>query len=400
MGIISSLLDTDLYKFTMGQAVLHHFPGTKVEYTFRCRNENVDLTKYEKEIKNEILEFCSLNFRNSELSYLASLPYIKSDYVDFMELYHPNPNHIEIAAKNKKLEISVKGSWFLTIFFEVPVLAIISEIYSSSECVNPDFQGAKARLKQKKDLILQNADAFRFADFGTRRRYSHKWQDEVLGFISDLYPKNLVGTSNVFFAKKFGMKPIGTMAHEWLQCGQAVGVRLVDSQRHMLQKWVEEYRGNLGIALSDVIGIDAFLDDFDAYFAKLYDGVRQDSGDPFEVGEKIIAHYKKLGIDPRSKTLIFSDALSFEKGLNLINRFKEKINVLLGIGTNFTNDFPNFDPLNIVLKVTRCNNEPVAKISDSEGKSMCNDVSYLKYLQFVFEQRHEMLKRQEKKREY
>ena len=398
MRPISSLLDTDLYKFTMGQAVLHHFPGTKVEYTFRCRDENVDLTKYETQIKTQIREFCSLTLSNEELFYLASLPYIKSDYVDFMELYHPNLNHIEIESTNKKLDIRVRGSWFLTIYFEVPILAMISEIFSQNECPNPDFQGARERLRMKKELMNANSEYFKFADFGTRRRFSHHWQDEVLGYLSDLYPKNLVGTSNVFFAKKYGMRPIGTMAHEWLQCGQAVGVRLVDSQRHMLQKWVEEYRGNLGIALSDVIGIDAFLDDFDAYFAKLYDGIRQDSGDPFEVGEKIVSHYKNLGINPLTKTLIFSDALSFDKGLNLIKHFKDKINVLLGIGTNLTNDIPSFTPLNIVLKVTRCNNEPVAKISDSEGKSMCNDISYLRYLQFVFDQRHEMLKRQGGKR--
>jgi nicotinate phosphoribosyltransferase len=393
MAIIKSLLDTDLYKITMGQAVLHQFPGAKVEYIFKCRNDDINLAQYKDEIQKEIDDFCTLTLNNSELSYLGSLPYIKQDYVDFMELYHPNKDHILMETKGNELEIKIKGSWFLSIYFEVPVLAIISEIYSRNVAPDPDMKEARRLLQLKKELIAKNAESFKFADFGTRRRFSLDWQDEIIGEMKNIFPKNMLGTSNILLAKKHGVNPIGTMAHEWLQCGQAVGVRLVDSQKYMLQKWVDEYRGNLGIALSDVIGIEAFLDDFDAYFAKLYDGVRQDSGDPYVVGEKMIEHYKKLKVDPKTKTIIFSDALDFEKALALVQHFKDRIGVSLGIGTNLTNNIPNFKPLNIVLKVTSCNGQPVAKISDSDGKQMCNDESFLKYLKHVFDERHKAMQK-------
>jgi nicotinate phosphoribosyltransferase len=192
------------------------------------------------------------------------------------------------------------------------------------------------------------------------------------------------GTSNVNWARLYGISPIGTMAHEWIQAGQAVGVRLVDSQKYMLQKWVDEYRGDLGIALTDTIGMDAFLRDFDKYFAKLYDGVRHDSGDPFEFARRFIDHYRNFGIDPRTKTLVFSDGLTFEKAVAIHKAFSGVINVSFGIGTNLTNDFPGVTPLSIVMKMQRCNGQPVAKISDEPEKAQCQDPNYLAYLKSVF----------------
>ena len=195
---------------------------------------------------------------------------------------------------------------------------------------------------------------------------------------------NLIGTSNVYFAKMLNLKPIGTMAHEYLQACQSLGPRLIYSEQFALERWAREYRGELGIALSDVYGIDAFLRDFDLYFCKLFDGVRHDSGDPFEWGEKVIRHYQKLGIDPKTKAFVFSDALDFKLALDLFHRFKDRVNVRFGIGTFLTNDLGHA-PIQIVIKMIECNGHPVAKVSDSPGKTMCRDDSYLAYLKEVFQ---------------
>ncbi len=196
---------------------------------------------------------------------------------------------------------------------------------------------------------------------------------------------NFIGTSNVYFAKKYNLKPIGTMAHEWIMAGQGQeDVSLRNSQKAMLQAWCNEYRGDLGIALSDTLGVDAFLEDFDLYFAKLYDGIRHDSGDPDVWARKVICHYSKLGVEPKTKTLVFSDGLTFETAAKIYNKFKFAAKVSFGIGTNLTNDFEDITPLQIVMKIVKCNGLPVAKISDSPDKGMCNDKEYLTYLKKVF----------------
>ena len=185
------------------------------------------------------------------------------------------------------------------------------------------------------------------------------------------FPGRFVGTSNVHLAREFDLKPIGTMAHEWLMAHQQLGPRLIDSQIAALDCWVREYRGLLGIALTDCITMDAFLADFDLYFAKLFDGLRHDSGDPLEWAEKAIAHYEKLGIDPMSKTLVFSDGLDLAKSLRLYRALSGRIHVSFGVGTNLTCDIPGVEPMNIVLKMIACNGQPVAKISDTPGKTQC-----------------------------
>jgi len=223
-----------------------------------------------------------------------------------------------------------------------------------------------------------------FVDFGTRRRFSKVYQYLILeALIHPPFEVNLKGTSNVEFAKIFQLTPIGTMAHEWLQAHQAL-TRVIDSQKVALEVWAKEYRGDLGIALSDVVGFDAFLRDFDPYFAKLFDGCRHDSGDPYEWCNKLIKHYENMGIDPRTKTAVFSDGLSFEKAVDIFSEFCHKINVSFGIGTFLTN-IHTFETLQIVIKMIECNGHPVAKISDSKGKGMCEDRSYLNYLKKTFE---------------
>ena len=390
--IITSLLDTDLYKFTMMQVVLHHFPGAQVEYRFKCRNAGVDLVPHIGEIRQQIEQLCTLRFGEAELDYLRSLRFIKSDFVDFLALFQLNTKYIAVspsARGNGEIDIVIRGPWLHTILFEIPVLAIVNEVYFRATQTTPDYAEGRARLRAKireitEDPRLRGEDGLKIADYGTRRRFSRAWHGEVLATLKEDFGRHLAGTSNVHFAMKQGLTPLGTMAHEYLQACQALGPRLRDSQVFGFETWAREYRGDLGIALSDVYGIDAFLRDFDLYFCKLFDGARHDSGDPFDWGERLIRHYEQNRVDPRTKTLIFSDSLNVPLAIELYRRFRDRTRLAFGIGTNLTNDL-GFTPLQIVIKMVRCNGQPVAKLSDSPEKTMCDDPAYLAYLRQVFQ---------------
>ena len=400
--IITSLLDTDLYKFTMMQVVLHHFPGAQVEYKFKCRNPGVQLAPFVSEIRDEIRSLCSLHFQDAELAYLRSLRFIKSDFIDFLGIFRLNEKYITVTAlPSGEIDITITGPWLHTILFEIPVLAIVNEVYFRNTQKVPNFVEGRRRLDQKiLQLQGEGLEELKIADYGTRRRFSRAWHEEVLRVLcarlggdekrpgSNYAPAQLAGTSNVLFAMKLGLKPLGTMAHEYLQACQALGPRLRDSQVFGFECWAREYRGDLGIALSDVYGMSAFLRDFDLYFCKLFDGARHDSGDPFAWGERLLAHYKANRVDPLTKVLIFSDALTIPRTIELYRRFSGRCQLAFGIGTNLTNDLgdpPEHVPLQIVIKMTRCNGQPVAKLSDAPGKNMCNDEKYLAYLRQVFE---------------
>ncbi|MFN3566046.1 MAG: nicotinate phosphoribosyltransferase [Burkholderiaceae bacterium] len=387
--IITSLLDTDLYKFTMMQVVLHHFPGAQVEYRFNCRNKGVDLSPYIDEIREEVAWLCTLRFRERELDYLRGLRFIKSDFVDFLGLFQLNTKYITIERSEREsggIEIVVKGPWLHTILFEIPVLAIVNEIYFHNTQPIPDYAEGRRRLREKIALVRDDPEmeGVHIADYGTRRRFSRLWHEEVLLTLKDGLKERFAGTSNVMYAMKHNLTPLGTMAHEYLQACQALGPRLRDSQVFGFETWAREYRGDLGIALSDVYGMDAFLRDFDMYFCKLFDGARHDSGDPVQWGERLIAHYEKNRVDPKTKTLVFSDALTFPKVVELYKRFKDRARVAFGVGTNLTNDL-GYTPLQIVIKMVRCNGQPVAKLTDSPEKNLCEDEAYLAYLRQVFQ---------------
>ncbi len=387
--IIESLLDTDLYKFTMMQCVLHQFPGAEVAYRFRCRNVGVELGPYADEIRDEIHHLCSLRFKDEELEYLAGLRFIKSDFVDFLSLFHLKEKYITVKADPEApngIDITIEGPWLHTILFEIPVLAIVNEVYFRHQMPVADEKEGMKRLRAKIDLIRNEPDNdnLKITDFGTRRRFSRAWQTTVTEtLIRELEREKFAGTSNVDLARRYGLIPIGTMAHEYLQACQALGPRLRDSQVYGFEMWAKEYRGDLGIALSDVYGMDPFLKDFDMFFCKLFDGARHDSGDPFLWGEKMIEHYRRNKCDPRGKTLIFSDALTVPRIIELYRRFNHRIGVGFGIGTNLMNDLGP-EPLNIVVKMIRANGQPVAKISDTPEKGMCEDLTYLAYLKQVF----------------
>jgi nicotinate phosphoribosyltransferase len=385
--IIGSLLDTDLYKFTMMQVVLHHFPGAQVEYRFTCRTPGIDLAPYLDEIAGEIAELCRLRFRDEELVYLRGLRFMKSDFVDFLGLFQFNQKYIRLAPAGAagEVDITIRGPWLHTILYEIPVLAIVSEVYFRRTQPGADLGEGRRRLAQKIALVrkVEPELEFRISDFGTRRRFSLAWHEEVIRTLKDEVPQYFAGTSNVLMAMRHEVTPLGTLAHEYMQACQALGPRLRDAQVFALDKWAQEYRGDLGIALSDTYGTEAFLRDFDMYFCKLFDGARHDSGDPFEWGEKMIAHYRKNRVDPRNKTLIFSDQLSFPLAIDIARRFHDRARTAFGIGTNLTNDV-GFEPINIVIKMTECNGQPVAKVSDAPGKTVSTDPGYLAYLRQVY----------------
>ena len=387
--IITSLLDTDLYKFTMMQVVLHQFPGAEVEYRFKCRNA-ANLAPYVNEIREEIRGVCSLRFQDAELAYLKAMRFIKSDFIDFLGIFRLNEKYVSITAlPSGEVEVSIKGPWLHTILFEIPVLAIINEVYFRNTQKQPNLAEGRARLDIK--ILELQADGLRelkIADYGTRRRFGKAWHEEVLRTLVTRLDTGaagqFAGTSNVLFAMKLGLTPLGTMAHEYLQACQALGPRLRDSQVFGFESWAKEYRGDLGIALSDVYGMSAFLRDFDMYFCKLFDGARHDSGDPFQWGERMLAHYAQNRVDPKTKTLIFSDGLTVPRTIELYQQFRGRCQLAFGIGTNLTNDL-GYEPLQIVIKMIRCNGQPVAKLSDTPSKNMCDDEKYLAYLRQVFD---------------
>jgi nicotinate phosphoribosyltransferase len=370
------------------QVVLHHFPGAHVEYRFKCRNERVDLVSCIPEIERGIADLCSLRFTPDELDYLRRWRFFKSDFVDLLGLFQLDQRFVQVrplAGSRGEIDISIKGPWLHTILFEVPVLAIVSEVWNRRNHASPDLPEGRRRLAAKVAQINAVADPdFRIADYGTRRRHGRAWHEEVVATLKSGIGPKFVGTSNVDLARRHELTPLGTMAHEYLQACQAVGPRLRDSQRFAFDTWAKEYRGDLGIALSDVCGMDAFLRDFDLYFCKLFDGVRHDSGDPFDWGEKLLMHYKAMRVDPKSKVMVFSDQLNVPLAIRLYERFHGRSQVAFGIGTNLTNDLGHA-ALQIVIKMTRCNGQPVAKISDEPSKSMDYDPSYVAYLREVFQ---------------
>jgi len=384
--IIESLLDTDIYKYSMMQAVLHQFPGAEVEYRFDCRSEGVDLRPIRQDLEREIENLCSLQLGPEELNFLSSLRYMKSDFIEFLRLFHLQSRFVEIGEDDGQLTITIRGPWLHTILFEVPVLAIVSELYSRHAWPGHALDEGRRRLAEKVEQVkaLDRPDGFVFADFGTRRRFSREWHGEVVETLAREIPGSFRGTSNVRLARELGLVPIGTMAHEFIQACQALGPRLAETQRFAFEVWAREYRGDLGIALSDTYSLGAFLRDFDMYFCKLFDGARQDSGDPMEWGEAMIEHYCKNRVDPKSRNLIFSDSLTIPTAAEIWRRFRDRINVSFGIGTNLTHD-TGVKPVNIVIKMTECNGQPVVKLSDSPGKVVSTDQNYLAWVRQAFD---------------
>ena len=389
MGIIKSLLDTDFYKFSMGQMAFHRYPGREVKYQFICRNKEVNLVPYKDQIEKEIDDLVKLSFTKDEINYLKTVKggIFKQDYLNFLSNFKLDRGQVTVFVEDDNLKIEAKGDWHTSIFWEIYILSIVNEVYFRNTQPNADKDLGRKKLQEKiqmvKELNQGNGPKFSFMEFGTRRRYSVEWQKEVCQILkSELTDNGFTGTSNVHLAMILNIPVQGTMAHEAFQFHQGVDFlgttsffssdgnqRYFHSQQNTLKAWLSEYQGKISIALSDIFGTDAFLSILDEDLSKRYDGLRQDSGDPFVWADKVINHYKSLGIDPKKKILVFSDGLNFQKAKDIFIRYEGQVKILFGIGTNITNDF-DFKAMNIVMKMVEADGYPVVKISDEASKAI------------------------------
>ena len=386
--ILTSLLDTDAYKLHMQQAVFHRYPDAEVVAEFHSRNEE-DLLPMMGEIEEQLRLAGSLRLTGSELDFLAERPFFTADYLDHLRRKPLDASLLKVFEQDGRINVRVEGPWQDVILWEIPVLAIISEMRNRFRYPQFGVSHALARLDQKidkleRELSPEEMQDFNLIDFGTRRRFSHAVQDAVVCRLKERLPA-FRGTSNYQLAQKYRLPAVGTQAHEWFQAHQQISPNLASSQRAALAAWLEEYPDQLGIALTDCITMDAFLRDFGPEFATRYQGLRHDSGDPVEWGEKAIAHYQKLGIDPLSKVLVFSDNLDLAKAVDLYRHFASRVKLSFGIGTRLTCDLPQVKPLNIVIKLVECNGKPVAKLSDSPGKTICHDKAFVRALREAFD---------------
>jgi len=403
--IINSLLETDLYKFNMNDVVSRMFNSYTTEWTFKCRNSGIKFTpEMVSEIRRQVDHYCTLRFTKEEIKWLGdNLPWLSKGYLYHLVDWTPKREEIlinegDIIGYNDcGLAIEAHGTWLNTSMYEIVILAIVNEVYFAYTY----GEGAKDIEFQKRTMAkfeglkggwraggTYKYDIGTFAEFGMRRRLSGDMQDWLIKYCVEQKVPGFVGTSNVYLAKKYGCKAIGTCAHEFIQCvGQATaGYDIAYSNRFAMDAWTRCFGIKNGTWLGDTITTDCFLLDFDERFATLFSGLRHDSGDPIAWGEKIIAHYKKLGIDPMTKTLLFSDSLDFEKATAIKRHFNGKCKISFGIGTYLAND-TDVAPLNIVMKVTKCNGKPTAKLSDVDGKNMCRDDEYVSYLKRCIEWR-------------
>ena len=385
--ILRTLLDTDAYKLHMQQAVFHQYHDVHVSAEFRCRGDDL-LGIYADAIRAQVDAMQHLRLQDDEYQWLSNLPFFRADYLDWLRTFRYDPSQVVITNDQGKLSIRLAGPWREVIMWEVPLLAVISEVVHRYRSPDAGVSEALATLEEKLANFSQmtaglDMSRFRLMDFGTRRRFSRDVQQAIVERLQQ--EPWFVGTSNYDLARRLTLTPMGTQAHEWFQAHQQISPELATSQRAALAAWLTEYPDQLGIALTDCITMDAFLRDFGPEFASRYQGLRHDSGDPVEWGEKAIAHYQKLGIDPLSKVLVFSDNLDLKKALDLYRHFSARVNLSFGIGTRLTCDIPQVKPLNIVIKLVECNGKPVAKLSDSPGKTICHDKAFVRALREAFD---------------
>ncbi|MHC9002409.1 nicotinate phosphoribosyltransferase [Enterobacter sp. P82] len=385
--VLHTLLDTDAYKLHMQQAVFHHYYDVHVAAEFRCRGDDL-LGIYADAIREQVDAMQHLTLQDDEYQWLSGLPFFKADYLNWLRDFRYKPEQVTVLNDNGKLDIRLEGPWREVIMWEVPLLAVISELAHRYRSPETGVEQAVAALETRLagfTTLTEGLDMsrFRLMDFGTRRRFSRDVQEAIVKRLQQ--EPWFVGTSNYDLARRLNLTPMGTQAHEWFQAHQQISPDLANSQRAALAAWLEEYPNQLGIALTDCITMDAFLRDFGPEFAERYQGLRHDSGDPVEWGEKAIAHYEKLGIDPMSKVLVFSDNLDLPKAVELYRQFNTRVNLSFGIGTRLTCDIPQVKPLNIVIKLVECNGKPVAKLSDSPGKTICHDKAFVRALRKAFD---------------
>ncbi len=374
--MIQSILDNDLYKFTMQQAVHSLYPQVEVQYQFINRGETSFPAGFGSKIQDEVAKMATLSLSLEQRKFLAeSCPFLTPKYLDYLESYRYKPEEVIIAQLGGELSIGITGLWLSAIIWEVPLMAIISELFFSMTAQQTLSVGQRLETNQDKAKILSE-NGVQFADFGTRRRFSAQNHHQVLLDLVSHDNHTLLGSSNVHFADQFNLKPVGTVAHEWFMFHAVPnGYRLANPAA--LDCWFKVFNGELGIALTDTYTSDQFLSTFSLDHAQIFDGVRQDSGNPFVFADKIIQHYQRLGIDPATKTVVFSDGLDIEKVLQIHEHCQGRIRDVYGIGTNLTNDV-GVAPLNMVIKLDKCRvsvNKPwqnTIKLSDDKGKHTGN----------------------------
>lgn len=368
---LKSILDNDFYKITMQNAVVKLFPNEKVKYQFINRGKHHFPEGFAEELRKSVNAMAELKLTKDEKQFLKeTCPYLELPYLDFLGGYHYDPSEVKIVQTENDLQVTVEGEWYRTILWEVPLLGLISELHYEMNHLERDSNEMVIGKTLEKANQL-NKLGVTFAEFGTRRRHSYKVQDLVVEALVQNKTSKFIGSSNVHFAMKYGVKPIGTHAHEWFMFHAAeYGFKMVNALS--LEHWVDVYRGDLGVALSDTYTTDVFFQQFDKKFAKLFDGVRHDSGDPIEFANKTIKHYEENGINPLFKYIIFSDGLNLEKVEEITKACKDRIGISFGIGTNLTNDV-GLKPMNIVMKLIAAQSIngdwiPTVKLSDEKGK--------------------------------
>jgi len=395
--VIQSILDNDLYKLSMQMAVLELFPDAHVEYRFINRGRQRFNENFLKDIR-KILDghFPYIMLTDEEYSWLrAACPFFKPMYLEYLKNYRFDPSEVRVElTEDSNLDLRIKGPWHSAILWEVALMSTVSELYFSTvekswkEQSFSDGSGEEIVLDHYVEHIhsigkeLDRHDCL-FTEFGTRRRRSFRLQDKVVEVLCGL--PCFTGTSNVYLARKYGVRPVGTIGHEWIM-GNSALMGLRRANYFAFDNWVKVYAGNLGIALSDTFGTDAFFADFDLRLSKLYDGVRHDSGDPFGFTDKVIEHYRSLGIDPMKKMLVFSDSLHAADAIRLKEHCAGRIDCSFGIGTSLTNNqdfFRTSPPLNMVIKMHSINDIPVVKLSDSCEKET-GDSDALRVANYIF----------------
>lgn len=381
--MVISMLDTDLYKFSTSNAYFLLYPRAEGTFTFNDRAREVYDSRFLEEFKAAIRDLSSLKLTDDEFCYVTSkIRYVGQNYWEWLKDFRFDPDKVECCLDAEgHLQIQVTDKLYKVTLYEVPILAIVSELRNRSRGIRPDMDKAIARLEEK--LVYANANDLVFSEFGTRRRFSVALHDRIVATLKEKGGKACAGTSNVYFAMKYGLTPVGTFPHEWMMFHSGVfGYKRANYLG--LEDWIKVYDGALGTALIDTFTTASFLRTLTMKQAKLLDGFRQDSGDEKVVGDMIIARLKEFGIDPKSKILVFSNALTFEKYKSVADYFRGRIKISAGIGTHITNDpcIEGYKAANIVMKLSRCRMsekdpwEKVIKISDDLGKHMGDDKEF------------------------
>ncbi len=381
--------NNDLYTYTVKRVVWERFPHVEVEYAFKNR-DGTDLRPFIPRIKEKVRELHGLAPSAAEIQKLRETGFLADAFLEALAQFRISADHVEIGERDGRFDLRIRGPWYQTIDLEVPVLQIVNEAYFES-LDTPEVRAegerrldekmARMRAVAREASETEGAFPFRIIEMGTRRAFSPNWHGRVLERLADGLPDVLLGTSNLAWGEKLGLKLYGTFSHQGPMAMQTQ-VPIQRSQKAWFELWDDVYRGKLGIALSDTLGTPAFLRDFDLSIAKRFDGARQDSGDPFAWGETFIAHLESMGIDPKTKTAVFSDSLDDAKAADLWRRFGKRVRPQFGIGTYFSNDLGP-KPLSNVIKLVRVGGYPVCKLGDDPAKAQADDAEYLRYVRHL-----------------